>query len=261
MLYRTGPFMNKWLKISFSLLISSLLHGTSINGALDELKSDPYGFAFVDVGITKEDLENFSSIDIQREWVYHQFGEMERVQEIFANFFGEIGVSEHAIILRAAERLKEIASDVVKASGKETAWICLRSFIPTNRFDLPRWHVDGHYYRSDEPEDLIFKFALTLVGPTTLFYPISRELRKTTEKTVRNRQYMKNVCKQENIVSPKIGEGALFISGQYTSVAALHSEPPIHENRLFLSIVPCSEKQIIALKSRVTALYPKDSRN
>ncbi len=252
---------NKWLTISFSVMISSILHGASLNEALHGLKDNPYGFAIFDVGITAWDLENFSSIDIQREWVYHQFGELEIVQESIANFFGEIGSNENEAAFRATVRLKEITDKVVEASGKETAWVCLRSFTPTDRFDVPRWHVDGPYYTPNGAEDLLFKFVVTLVGPTTFFYLLPQELRKTTEKTIHNRLYMKNFCKQENIVSPKIGEGAVFIGGQYAAVTALHSEPPIHENRLFFSIVPCTEMQLNALKARVTAIYPKDSRN
>src|SRR5262249_15908206 len=107
--------------------------------------------------------------------------------------------------------------------------------------------------------DILFKFVVTLVGPTTLFYPLPLELRKSTEQMVHNRQYMKNLCRPENIISPRLGEGAVFRAGQYTTSAALHSEPPIHEDRLFFSIVPCMEMQLPALKVRIAAMYPKNS--
>ena len=243
------------IRAIYGFLIISAVHGVSIQEGLRELKEAPYGFAMVDVDFS---LENFSSIDIQRDGVYHHFGE-DNIEESMAHFFSEIGHNEEA--LRTAISIKEIIRKVLEASRKETGWICLRAFIPTTRFDIPRWHVDGPYYAPDEPEDLLFKFVLTLRGPTTLFYPLSPELRKITEKGIHNRQYMKAVCKEENIISPQIGEGAVFIAGLFTAVTALHSEPPIHEHRLFLSIVPCTETQLLALKRRVSSLYPKELQN
>jgi hypothetical protein len=250
---------NTWLKICFSVLTFPILLGASVDEALTELRENSYGFVVFDVGITPEDLEHFSSVDIQREWVYHQFGELEMLEQSIVNFIGEIGSNGNELTVQIASRLKEIAQKVIEGSGKETGWACLRSFTPTNRFDIPRWHVDGHYYNPNRPEDILFKFVVTLVGPTTLFYQMPLELRKTTEKAVHNRLYMKNFCKQENIISPNLGEGAIFRAGQYTGLAALHSEPPIHENRLFFSVVPCTETQLSALKTRVTAMYPKNS--
>ena len=251
--------MKSWPKFFYPLILSSFLHGACINEAIDELKQSSYGFVLFDLGISSKDLELFNSIDIQREWVYHQFGEMEKIEESIVKFIDEIGSNEKGLALQVASRLKEITDEVIQSSGKQTGWACLRSFTPTNRFDVPRWHVDGPYYIPNEPKDLIFKVVVTLVGPTTLFYPLSPDLRKLSEKAVHNRPYMKNFCKQENIVSPNLGEGALLRSGQYTTVGALHSEPPIHENRIFFSIVPCTEVQLPGLKTRVTSVYPKNS--
>lgn len=252
--------MNRWLQIAFSLMISSQLQGVSLDDALYELKENPYGFVLCDVGVTPRDLECFSSIDIRREWVFHQFGELDIIEESIANFISEIGSNGSGLTSQIASRLTEIAKEVIEASGKETAWICLRSFTPISQFDIPRWHVDGPYYAPDGPKDLLFKFVVTLIGPSTLFYPLPLDLRKTTGKAVHNRQYMKNFCKREKIVSPHLGEGTVFRWGQYIELTALHSEPPIHENRLFLSIVPSTEMQLPMLKARVTAIYPKDSR-
>jgi hypothetical protein len=252
--------MSGWFTILFSVTLATLFVDASLRDALSELAENPYGFVICDEGVTDLDLKHFSSIDIQREWVYHQFGELERIEDSIAHFICEIGSNESDLNLEIASQLKKITEQVVEASGKETAWICLRSFVPTNRFDVPRWHVDGPYYKPATSEDLLFKFVLTLVGPPTLFYPIPRDLRKITENRIHNRQYMKSFCKQENIVSPKLGQGAILRSGQYTGITALHSEPPIHENRLFFSVVPCNEMQLPALEARVMALYPKNSK-
>jgi hypothetical protein len=235
------------------------LHGATLSNALSNLKENRYGFTFVDAGITEIDLTNFSRIDIQREWIYHLFGEFEHLEEIIADFIGEVGENDREVILQAAAQIGHLIKEVINTSGRETAWVHLHSFIPTNKYDLPRWHMDGAYYASEERDDLLFKYVITLMGPTTLFYFLPPELRKTAESHTNNRHYMKKFCQTENIASPSLGEGAVFIAGR--GAAALHSEPPIHENRLFLSIVPCKNNQLAELKARVASVYPKDSRN
>jgi hypothetical protein len=250
--------MHKWLQILFSLAIT--LQGASLSDALNELKENPHGFALVDVGITDLDLAAFCCMDIQKSRVYHQFGGLETTKEI-ADFFCAIGVNAPTLALQTAARLTQIAQEVVKAANKETAWLHLRSFNPTDAYDIPHWHTDGRYYISEDSDKLIFKFVLTLKGPSTLFYLLPPELRKTAERHMSNRSYMKTFCQPENIVIPKIGEGAIFLSTRGGGPAALHSEPPIHENRLFFSLIPCLEKELDSLKARIVSAYPKQSIN
>ncbi len=248
--------MIKHLCLQICLCLS--LQAASLTEALNELKNNQYGFVFAEVGITEEDLEIFSSVDIKRDRIFHQFGELETLSSEILDFFGEVGANEYEATLQVAARLTQIAHDVIRGSCRETAWVCLRSFIPTGKYDVPRWHMDGQYYNPDNANDLVFKFVLTLMGPSTLFYLLPSELRKTAEKHTRDRHYMKKFCKKEKTLSSKAGQGAVFIGGH--GISALHSEPPIHENRLFLSIVPCMESDLALLKSRVLSVYPADSR-
>lgn len=248
----------RWLQIS---LLVGTLHGATLRESLEGLKEEPYGFAFVDVGITEEDLAYFRSLDIQKERSYHQFGEPDEVQEKVAEFFCELGSNSKESALQAAALIAQIAKKVVEASGKESAWIHLRASPPTDKFDLPRWHTDGYYYIPEGPDDLLFKFAMTLKGPPTLFYQLPQDLRSVAVRHMRNRKYMKAFCLDENIIMPRLGEGAVFIGGLNNGVAAMHSEPPIHENRLFFSVVPYTEKHRSEIKARVATAYSKDSKS
>ena len=137
--------------------------------------------------------------------------------------------------MQLATLIAQITNELVKNSGKQTAWLFLRASLPTDRYDMPHWHTDGRFYAPESPNDPVLKFVLTLMGPPTLFYPVPLELRKTAEKHMHNRPYMKSFCQTQNILSPAVGEGALFISNRSAGVPALHSEPP-------------------------DAVYPKDSR-
>jgi hypothetical protein len=126
----------------------------------------------------------------------------------------------------------------------------LRSFTPTSEYDVPRWHQDGYYYAPYEGNP--YKFAITLKGPATLFYKLPPHLkenfltltREGMEKNGYNRQALATLLKpfKEAAFIPQPYQGAVFIVG--SEYAAVHSEPPIHEERLFLSVLPGSKAQI-----------------
>jgi hypothetical protein len=251
--------VKRWLKSCLLIAIFINLNGMSLSEALDILKTDRYGFVFVDAGITNEDLELFNCLNIQNARVYHRFGELEQMRDEIADFFIQMGANKPEFAFSAADRLSQIAQEVVQTSGKETAWVFLRAFLPTDRYDLPRWHMDGAYHRPEGPADSLCKFIVTLVGSPTLFYQLPPEFRSVAERNVRDRNYMKRFCLSENIVVPRRGEGAIFNPFYESRTAGLHSEPPIRENRLFFSIVPCMEKNFADLKKRVLFVYPKPS--
>ena len=68
--------------------------------------------------------------------------------------------------------------------------------------------------------------------------------------------FMHSFCQPELVVTPEREEGVFFMGGK-KDFAALHSEPPVHEKRLFFSLIPCSEQQLIELKPKVMILFPK----
>lgn len=227
-----------------------------LNSGIYTERNCHYGFYFVDVGITEEDLANFSSIDIRNECFYHQFGELSEVESTITQFLSNIGENEQSLIMRVAARLAQLTDQIMKASGRETAWVHLRASVPTDAYDTPRWHFDGNYFTPVEGYPM-YKFATTLMGPPTLFYPISKELRSTALRHMLDRNYMKEFCSADQILMPKKGEGVVFLAGNKNE-SALHSEPPIHEKRLFFSITPCNEKQLAELQKKVQTVYPKD---
>ena len=220
------------------------------------LKDNPYGFYFFDIGITEQDLADFNSLDVQAEKFYHQFGELSNTERGIADFLSKIGENDENLVLRVASRLTQITNQFMASSQRETAWVHLRASVPTDRYDIPRWHMDGYYFTPVEGY-LMYKFAVTLVGPSTLYYPIPQELRRTAWRHMLDRKYMQEFCQADRVMSPKEGEGVVFLAGKKTE-SALHSEPPIHQNRLFFSITPCNEKQLAELKVKVLAVYPKD---
>ena len=171
---------------------------------LNSLQESPYGFYFVDVGITSEDLADFNSIDIREERFYHHFGEFSKVESAVADFLSDIGKNDRSLVERIAARLAEITHQIMVLSERETAWIHLRASVPTDAFDIGRWHMDGRYYTPIQGE-LMYKFAVTLMGRPTLFYPISKELRRTAWTKTLDRKFLHEFCQAESDTHLKRG--------------------------------------------------------
>jgi hypothetical protein len=126
--------------------------------------------------------------------------------------------------------------------------------------------MDGRYY-SPYHYGTQYKFATALKGNPTLFYPLDPSMRTLYENY--NQEFWKDYiftdieslvehAEEERIVlsqmfdvnnaeSPKQGERAFFIVGDHR-FAALHSEPKINSKRLFISIVPGQECEILELE-------------
>lgn len=226
--------------------------------ALVSLVDSPCGFCPVDVGINQEDLLIFDAIAIAKTQYYNQFGEFSKTEREVAAFLSEIGPNESELVQQVARRINNIVHQIMAVSGKETAWVCLRASIPNDKAENYLWHMDGHYYSSPK-EEIQYKFGLTLIGPSTLFYPIpqaDKEQRRDFWSNMTHRQYIRELCPLENVIASERGTGMFFMSADKFR-AAVHCEPPIDRPRLFFSIVPCSEPQLAELKEKVLARYTK----
>ena len=226
---------------------------------IETLIESRYGYSFSDIGLTAFDLADLDLLQIVKNKDYNQFGNESDWENEIEQFLTEIGPNPLWIANRVAHRVAEIAHTILSTSGKETAWICLRAGLPNTKYDQPRWHMDAHYY-DVKANSIQYKYALALIGSSTLFYPIPKEhieTRKIIWRHMANRQFMSELCDPGKVVSPQRGQGIYFIAGD-CRIAAIHSEPPIHENRLFFSIIPCHEEEIASLKEKVMQFYKKN---
>ena len=139
----------------------------------------------------------------------------------------------------------------------------------------PRWHRDGHFF--DDTTRSEIKFVTTLLGANTLIAPtensiysqfdnIIKEKRNEQDIYVKKhkldphsaiaREYYQQLNKKYNTLFENIpidyqaihnNTGILFASG--TPDAAIHSEPMMDKPRIFISIVPGTEMEILQLKA------------
>src|SRR3989338_9861217 len=133
--------------------------------ALVSLENSRYGFSFVDLGLTEEDLRFFHSLTISHGCHYNQFGNLAETEARISSFLHEMGENEDAVVIYVAKKLDQFVQTLVAASGWETAWIYLRATKSPSEPTLPYWNMDGHYYVAGR-DGVQCRFVLTLLGPS-----------------------------------------------------------------------------------------------
>ena len=201
-------------------------------------------FAIFDVKFTDDEKNSLDKMHIDDTKAYDNFGnlsELQREVKDFIKSLGNNGADESELIAKLIEKL---VNEFILAFEKETAWVTIRSSVATSSWDLPRWHSDGYYYSPYSGDQ--YKLAIALKGPSTLFYPLPDELRdkfKSLQFNPENREAIAQMLDVSKAIFAAREQGIIFIVGTYDH-GAVHSEPPIHEERLFLSVVPGNKSEI-----------------
>lgn len=224
--------------------------------ALEYIVDSPYGFCFVDIGITEDDFNMLDNLDIQKDDDYNRFGTLDNLEAEVGAFLKTIGSNDDPTVENIARLINRIATDILSLSGRECAWVFLRARTPNHLFDVPQWHIDT-LFSLPKRDVFEYKFSLTLKGPSTLFYPILKSdsaFRRFIRINLVSRELMNEACPVDRAISPPTGLGTFFIAGEKLD-SVLHSKPPMHSQRLFLSITPCHEKALELLKDGVLKYY------
>lgn len=226
----------------FSLISQDIQFHT----AIDQCKAGtPFGF--INAGFTNQELLVFESLCV-KDAEYSRFGKLMGLKEELSAFLKSLGNTDACQVEHASTLVHSLTQTVLTELQAETAWVVMRVSTPHDAFITPRWHIDGYYYKPSE--GIIFpKFAMTLKGPHTLFYSADQSEQKMVIDNLDKREYVAKSLKTEKIISPLQGQGAFFVVGNALS-AAVHSEPDITSDRIFLAIVAGTEQQIQELKKR-----------
>lgn len=222
-------------------------------------------FAYIDLRLTNAELGlidqlTFSKLPAGASVQYDRFGDLHLLREELSSFLKRIGNENSDVIFTTAEVISRTTQQVANASNKDSAWVCVRASTPTNAYDIPRWHMDGAYYGLNGPypyPGLVFKFAATLKGSSTLLYNLPYEQRDIFNAHWNDQTFLSNLLDLSKAESPNRGEGVFFVVAN-DKVAAIHSEPKIHENRLFFSILVGDKSEIEELYLR---WHPNDNKN
>jgi hypothetical protein len=243
---------------------------------LEEKKSLELGpgkpFLDFDLELTEEEKSNLNSICITSPTQenptvsYENYGQLETLFSDVKHFISSLSPANLNFADSIAKVVTKLTQKVCAQLEGETAWVCVRASIPTKEFTIPRWHLDGYYYKPYI--DNQYKAAVALKGPRTLFFNASNEQRKalsdyqlsiqTDEKgeidkdkmiVLANNQkmFLNNIFNKSMAITADSGQGTIFLAGDN---GAIHSEPDIASQSLFVSILPGSRVQIEELADR-----------
>ncbi len=210
------------------------------------LKADK-PFAFFD---TNSSLEH---LNVNAGATYNLFGTPETLAADLKEFIKALG-NDGPASAAAAEKIDTLVKDILKGFDAEAGWITLRATMPTDEFNIPRWHQDGYFYEPFTGDQR--KAAVSLKGSATLLndLPLSRmeafnaASRGNPNDDTEKRLAVAAVLDDAQTVQPRKGQGVVFIAG--STRGAVHSEPAMNEPRLFLSVLPGTKEQIEELRQR-----------
>jgi hypothetical protein len=208
-------------------------------------------FALFSLSLSVEEKLLAESTQVRGHKVYNNFGELEHLKQGLEAYFRLLGNQEKQAQDMAALVARKV-DEILKGLGQETAWVTLRA---NNSLDHPRWHTDGYFF---EPfEGLGYKAAFALKGPGTLCYatkaaqqPVLHGLLTDESLSPQGLQErLTSLVDPTQVQATPAGKGLLFVVGDPFR-SAIHSEPIIQADRLFVSIVPGSHVQIQQLRER-----------
>lgn len=243
------------LNVLCCLIFTSIFAEESIS--VDELRhkinllGPQASFTYIDLNLKEEELRLLDKIKfdnlVQSNSQYALFGNIQPLLEELPIFLRSMGNDDEAVVQTVTYIIYRVSKQMLEASNKESAWVCVRTSTPHPAFDTPRWHIDGSYFGPYPYPELVFKFAAVLKGPSTLLYNIPTELRNVFHENQEDRMFLKDLINLEDTESPKKGQGVLFIVGD-ANIGAVHSEPKLDENRLFFSV-------LVGCKGEIEELY------
>lgn len=214
-------------------------------------------FNYVNLGISPSETAHLNQFNIDITDKFDQFGKLDSLRKNLSAFLKDVGNNNQENVETVTEIITRLVQQVISASGKESAWVSVRSYTPTFSLDIPRWHIDGADYGLGSTvlyPNLTYKFAATLKGPSTLLYEVTDVQRDVLISRYDDRPFLSDFLDFTSAEAALPGQGVFFVVGD-TARGAVHSEPSSHEERLFVSIVAGEKTEIEDLYFRRLAQF------
>jgi len=130
------------------------------------LKDPKKNYLNFDIKYTKKETEYLDNLNIDKTLTSDHFGNIDNFNNQKLNdFLKNIGDNQNIEIL--SKIVKKILTKVTSAYQTKFCWMTIRVTMPSNYFDIPRWHKDGNFFRNRV--GFTSKFLTVLKGPGTLF--------------------------------------------------------------------------------------------
>ena len=220
-------------------------------------------FALFDLNLSQEEINILESLTIHepindKPMVLNCYGNLDQFECKVSEFLQSFGNSlEDSKI--AAKIIYKIAKNCCQSMGVDEAWIAIRAFKKNNLYDIARWHIDSERLYTPRPDHILYKIACALKGDSTLFCNVSNDMR-SQYLAMRSKSYVDKKKSREQAASAirmniaeflqdldvefaNAGQAAIFIMGD-EKTGAIHSEPVMDKDRIFMSIIPGNHQQI-----------------
>lgn len=202
-------------------------------------------FTTIDINLNTKEIKALELLDMSDFTIvshYENYGNLDALEDEVTQFILSLGKKNVQIANIIAQLVRRIIDTVLSITGHENSWVTMRAFKPTAMFKDRRWHVDDYYYPPDGEQ---YKVAITLKGPQTIFYNASSTERMLLDPLKYRSNELRKRIDNNLVTTPKFGQGVIFVVG--SPYAPIHSEPNITHERLFMSMIPGTNKQIQAL--------------
>lgn len=212
------------------------------------------GYVPFDLRLSDREKEILKNLHVGATAQYDNFGGTQKDKRSqLKEFFHHIS-RDKSIVEDMTKIVLSIQQNITTGFSSRYSWLSLRAYQPTPLFNMPRWHQDGLFYDSQEDQ---FKAAISLKGNPTLFINAQKSLREEFSQCAA-RVACSNPAEIRPIMNAFIQDRAADSMQSHRSVifnvgrqdAAIHSEPPIQQDRIFMSVLPGSKKQIEQLRQR-----------
>jgi hypothetical protein len=246
------------------------------------LKNPKKNYLTFDIKYTKKESKYLDNLNINKSITFDHYGNIDNIDNVkLDNFLKNIGDNQDIDIL--INIVKKILIKTMSAYKTKYCWLTIRVTMPTNAYDIPRWHKDGKFFKNRK--NYTSKFITILKGPGTLFIKNSKYMNDTYYKFLmkKKKEYEKlNLKSKEDILYNKeiedkykkifvrkfkdlpknqlaTKQGLIFITGDHgnkLNYGLLHSEPKKVVPRFFISILPGTEDEIKE-RMNIPILYTK----
>jgi len=224
----------------------------------------------VDMRLSEPECRALANIIIDKDLnQFNSYGSGEALVSDIKSYLSELDANSEEDTAQIAWTITRLTTAMKHGFGAEAAWTMIRVSQKSASWDMPRWHQDGSYIVSDGAKQ--YKLVASLRGPQTLFgEAVDTEQFKTLEyeaaanydrnkfdddafhlEDMRIRQEMQKIVQPKTVLSA--GEATLYLVGDPD--AAIHSEPPLTQSRIFIAILAGSSEQIDAFAKRYSKAF------
>ncbi|KAF2403183.1 hypothetical protein EJ06DRAFT_459295, partial [Trichodelitschia bisporula] len=178
--------------------------------------------------------------------------------------------------------LLHLISSFLSSANLTHYCLTIRAARACDDFNTPRWHVDDQFFNPSSTPTAkgYWKLCATLQGPGTLFLTNGAQARKTLKAVTAaaRKAAPRHTCSAVRCVAcgltseavradlawemrgaevrqSSLGEAVFFRIGGREG--AVHSEPPICGDRIFVNVVPGTERELRDLMGRWGVGYPR----